>query len=168
MTAERVLITGGAGVVGSTIADHLVRAGTSEIVVFDNLGRGVPENLAWATEHGNVRLIAGDIRDTGALTEAMAGVDTVFHQAAIRITQCAEEPRLAFDGGADGLAVIARLLDQLGWGLAERGIALLEIGSDQGPAMRELVADRLPGWSCAVVPDLADWPRVAVLRRGAA
>jgi release factor glutamine methyltransferase len=78
------------------------------------------------------------------------------------------EPRLAFDGGPDGLAVIARLLDQLAWGLAEGGTALLEIGSDQGPAMRELSEARLPGWSCDVVPDLADWPRVAVLRRGAA
>jgi release factor glutamine methyltransferase len=78
------------------------------------------------------------------------------------------EPRLAFDGGPDGLAVVARLLDQLPWGLAEGGTALLEIGSDQGPAMRELSAERLPGWTCEVVPDLADWPRVAVLRRGVA
>jgi release factor glutamine methyltransferase len=77
------------------------------------------------------------------------------------------EPRLAFDGGADGLAVIARLLDQLGWGLAAGGTAVLEIGSDQGPDMRALGEARLPGWSCDIVPDLADWPRVAVLRRGA-
>jgi release factor glutamine methyltransferase len=77
------------------------------------------------------------------------------------------EPRLAFDGGADGLAVIARLLDQLGWGLAAGGTAVLEIGSDQGPDMRALCEARLPGWSCDIVPDLADWPRVAVLRRGA-
>jgi release factor glutamine methyltransferase len=78
------------------------------------------------------------------------------------------EPRLAFDGGPDGLAVIARLLDQLPWGLADGGTAILEISYDQGPAMRELCEARLPGWSCDVVPDLADWPRVAVLRRGAA
>ncbi len=78
------------------------------------------------------------------------------------------EPRLAFDGGPDGLAVIARLLDQLVWGLAEGGTALLEISSDQGPAMRDLCAERLPGWACDVVPDLADWPRVAVLRRATA
>lgn len=78
------------------------------------------------------------------------------------------EPRLAFDGGPDGLAVIARLLDQLVWGLAEGGTALLEIGSDHSDAMRELCEARLTGWSCDIVPDLAEWPRVAVLRRNAA
>ena len=78
------------------------------------------------------------------------------------------EPRLAFDGGADGLAIIARLLDQLAWGLAAGGTALLEIGSDHGQDMRELSEARLPGWSCDIVPDLADWPRIAVVRRGAA
>ena len=78
------------------------------------------------------------------------------------------EPRLALDGGPDGLAVIARLLDALTWGLVEDGVALVEIGSHQGPALRDLVEWRLPGWSCEVVPDLADWPRIAVLRRHAA
>jgi hypothetical protein len=51
--------------------------------------------------------------------------------------------------------------------LAAGGTAVLEIGSDQGPDMRALCEARLPGWSCDIVPDLADWPRVAVLRRGA-
>lgn len=77
------------------------------------------------------------------------------------------EPRLALDGGPDGLAVIGRLLDQLPWGLAEGGVALLEIGADQGPAITGLTDQRLPGWSCDVVPDLAGLPRVVALRRGA-
>ena len=78
------------------------------------------------------------------------------------------EPRLALDGGADGLAVIARLLDQLEWGLASDGIALLEIGGDHGHAAPALVADRLPGWACDVIPDLAGLPRVMRIRREAA
>jgi release factor glutamine methyltransferase len=78
------------------------------------------------------------------------------------------EPRLALDGGADGLAVISRLLDQLEWGLASDGMALLEIGGDQGQAAPALVVARLPGWSCDVIPDLAGLPRVLRLRRGAA
>jgi release factor glutamine methyltransferase len=90
-------------------------------------------------------------------------VDALVAQAA----SPAFEPRLALDGGPDGLAVIGRLLEALTWGLAEDGVALVEIGSDQGPAMRERCAERLPGWSCEVVPDLADWPRIAVLRRRA-
>jgi release factor glutamine methyltransferase len=76
------------------------------------------------------------------------------------------EPRLALDGGADGLAIIARLVDQLSWGLASDGVALVEIGADQGPRMVELAGDRLAGWTCDIVPDLAGLPRVAVLRRG--
>lgn len=78
------------------------------------------------------------------------------------------EPRLALDGGPDGFAVIGRLLDQLPSALARDGVALLEIGADQGASILDLAADRLPGWSCDVVADLAGLPRVAVVRRGAA
>ena len=78
------------------------------------------------------------------------------------------EPRLALDGGADGLAVIGRLLDQLPSGLADGGVALLEIGADQGLAIAALTGERLPGWSCDIVPDLAGLPRVVALRRDAA
>jgi release factor glutamine methyltransferase len=77
------------------------------------------------------------------------------------------EPRLALDGGADGLAVIGRLLDQLPSGLADGGVALLEIGADQGLAIASLTGVRLPGWSCDIVPDLAGLPRVVALRRDA-
>jgi release factor glutamine methyltransferase len=78
------------------------------------------------------------------------------------------EPRLALDGGPDGLAVIDRLLDQLPWGLANDGVALLEIGADQAAAIGASAGDRLPGWTCEIVPDLAGLPRVAVLRPAAA
>lgn len=75
------------------------------------------------------------------------------------------EPRLALDGGPDGLAVIGRLLDQLDAALADDGVALLEIGGDQESEVRTLVAERLPGWSCEVEVDLGGLPRVAILRR---
>jgi release factor glutamine methyltransferase len=78
------------------------------------------------------------------------------------------EPALALDGGPDGLAVIARLLDQLPGALAHDGVALLEIGGDQGQGMRDLAAERLPGWSCELEMDLGGLPRVAVLRRSSA
>jgi release factor glutamine methyltransferase len=77
------------------------------------------------------------------------------------------EPVGALDGGADGLQVIGRLLDQLPGALAEDGVALLEIGGDQGQAMLALAAERLRGWSCDLEPDLGGLPRVAVLRRSA-
>lgn len=102
MRINRVLITGGAGLIGSHIADLMVREGNPEIVVLDNFVRGRRENLAWAMANGRVRIIEGDLRDTSVLREAMQGVDLVFHQAAIRITQCAEEPRLAVEVLANG------------------------------------------------------------------
>ncbi|MBH8576325.1 NAD-dependent epimerase/dehydratase family protein [Nostocaceae cyanobacterium CENA369] len=102
MQNSRVLITGGAGLVGSHIADLLVKEGVSEIVVLDNFTRGQLSNLAWAKEHGPLVIVEGDIRDRKLLGEVMEGVDIVFHQAAIRITQCAEEPRLALEVLADG------------------------------------------------------------------
>ncbi len=98
----RTLITGGAGLVGSHIADLLVKEGASEIVILDNFVRGRRENLAWAIRNGRVTVVEGDLRDQDLVARVTEGIDVVFHQAAIRITQCAEEPRLAFDVLANG------------------------------------------------------------------
>ena len=76
------------------------------------------------------------------------------------------EPAEALDGGPDGLSVIARLLEALPSRLAPDGAAFIEIGADQGEAIRALVGDRLPAWSCSVETDLAGLPRTTVVRRG--
>jgi len=102
MHGERALITGGAGAVGSNIADQLVRAGVQEVVVLDNFVRGRRENLTWALANGPVRLVEGDIRDRELVHELTRGIDVVFHQAALRITQCAAEPRVALEVMVDG------------------------------------------------------------------
>jgi UDP-glucose 4-epimerase len=102
MKDQRVLITGGAGLIGSHIADLLVAEEAREIVVVDNFVRGRRENLAAAIASGRVTIVEGDIRDIKLLREVMQGIDVLFHQAAIRITQCAEEPRLALEVLADG------------------------------------------------------------------
>jgi UDP-glucose 4-epimerase len=94
---KRFLITGGAGLVGSHIADLLVRENAEEIIIIDNFTRGCLANLEWAVKNGNVTIIEGDIRDIDLLNNLMENIDVVFHQAAIRITQCAEEPRLAHE-----------------------------------------------------------------------
>ena len=75
------------------------------------------------------------------------------------------EPLVALDGGADGLALIRRLLAGLADALAPAGAALLEIGSDQVEPMTQATAALLPGWSCAIHPDLSGSPRVAQLER---
>jgi len=75
------------------------------------------------------------------------------------------EPRHALDGGADGLDVIRRLLEILPEVLAQRGVALLEIGADQEAGIIAAAAE-IPGrWSCAVERDLAGLPRVARVER---
>lgn len=103
---QRVLVTGGAGLIGSHIVDRLVKGELQEqpveIIVLDSLVRGRPENLEWALSNGTVRIVEGDIRDRELVADVMSGVDLLFHQAAIRITQCAEDPRLALEVLVDG------------------------------------------------------------------
>ncbi|MFC0506188.1 NAD-dependent epimerase/dehydratase family protein [Micromonospora costi] len=102
IAGARALVTGGAGTIGSHVVDELVAGGAAEVVVLDNFVRGRRENLARALRHGSVRLVEGDIRDAELVHELSRGRDLVFHLAAIRITQCAEEPRLANEVLVDG------------------------------------------------------------------
>jgi UDP-glucose 4-epimerase len=102
MNHTQAMITGGAGLIGSHIADQLIAEGWKNVVVLDNLTRGRRTNLHQAMASGRVTLVEGDIRDAAAVRHAMEGADLVFHQAAIRITQCAEDPRLAHDVLATG------------------------------------------------------------------
>ena len=97
-----ILVTGGAGTIGSTIVDQLLDAGAAHVDVLDNLVRGRRENLAEAFARGNVTLVEGDLADRDLVHDVTRGKDLVFHQAAIRITQCAEEPRLALEVLVDG------------------------------------------------------------------
>jgi UDP-glucose 4-epimerase len=102
LRGKRVLITGGAGAVGSNLCDLLVQRDAGEIVVLDNFVRGRRDNLAWAEANGPVSVVEGDICDRDLVRELMRDIDVAFHQAAIRITMCAEEPRLALEVLVDG------------------------------------------------------------------
>ncbi|HEX8036786.1 MAG TPA: NAD-dependent epimerase/dehydratase family protein [Ktedonobacterales bacterium] len=102
LAGSRVLITGGAGFIGSHIADALIDERVDEIIVLDNLVRGRVENLDEARSRGNITFVEGSICDRDLVKQCMQGVDYVYHEAALRITHCAAEPREAhavmFDG----------------------------------------------------------------------
>jgi UDP-glucose 4-epimerase len=104
LSGQRVLVTGGAGTIGSHVVDECLAAGAAEVVVLDNFVRGRMANLATAAATGadRLRVVDGDLRDAALVHELAGGADVLFHLAAIRITQCAEEPRLALEVLVDG------------------------------------------------------------------
>lgn len=96
---KKLVVIGGAGLIGSHTVDLLAREDVGEIVVFDNFVRGTHENLAEALGDPRVRVydIGGDILQTDILNAALAGADGVFHFAALWLLQCQEYQRAAFD-----------------------------------------------------------------------
>ncbi|MGE0598386.1 MAG: SDR family NAD(P)-dependent oxidoreductase [Dehalococcoidia bacterium] len=97
MNGARVFITGGAGFIGSHIADQVLASGAASVVVLDDFSRGRFENLGGAAATGRLEVIEGDIRDRRLVDRLAAGADLIFHQAALRITQAAEEPQRAIE-----------------------------------------------------------------------
>ncbi|ONI81204.1 NAD-dependent epimerase [Actinosynnema sp. ALI-1.44] len=104
LTDTRILVTGGAGTIGSHVVDQALDAGAGQVVVVDDLSRGTRANLRTALDRApdKVELVEGDIRDAALMRKLSEGKDVVFHLAALRITQCAAEPRTALEVLVDG------------------------------------------------------------------
>lgn len=102
LEGAKCLVTGGAGFVGSAIVDQLLDAGAAEVRVLDNFVRGNLGNLSQALEKGRVSVTDGDVCDRNLVDKLVQGADYVFHQAALRITRCAEAPREAVAVLIDG------------------------------------------------------------------
>jgi UDP-glucose 4-epimerase len=103
LSESTILVTGGCGLIGSTIVDQLLEKWSScRIRIIDNLSRGTLFNLENALASGRVELIQEDIRNYSKIAPYFDGVDAVFHQAAIRITRCAQEPRECLEVLVDG------------------------------------------------------------------
>ena len=99
LDGKRLLVIGGAGLIGSHIVDQLTSTRAAEIIVFDNLQRGRLENLTAALRDPRVSIFphGGDILHEDVLDRAMDGVDGVFHLAALWLLHCHEYPRSAFE-----------------------------------------------------------------------
>jgi len=98
-TNKRILVIGGAGLIGSHVVDLLTKTDVAEIIIYDNLFRGRVENLKDALKDPRVKFYphGGDILHSDILERAMEGIDGVFHLAALWLLQCHEYPRSAFD-----------------------------------------------------------------------
>ena len=96
---SKILVIGGAGLIGSHVVEELVKEDVEEIVVYDNFCRGTRSNLNNALKDPRVKVydIGGDITQTDILDSALKGKDFVFHLAALWLLQCYEYPRAAFD-----------------------------------------------------------------------
>jgi UDP-glucose 4-epimerase len=101
---KKILVIGGAGLIGSHCVEELVKEDVAEVVVYDNFVRGTPENLAGALRDPRARVfdIGGDICQTDILDRAMKGIDGVIHLAALWLLQCHEFPRAAFEVNVGG------------------------------------------------------------------
>ena len=95
----RVLVTGGAGFIGSFLVQELLKEPVGEVIIYDNFSRGRYENIAESLEDPRCRIFedGGDIRDTDVLDAAISEADYVFHLAAMWLLHCRDYPQTAFE-----------------------------------------------------------------------
>jgi UDP-glucose 4-epimerase len=94
---KRIMVIGGAGLVGSHIVDELVNEPVAEIVVYDNFVRGTEANLARARANGKVTVVRESITDRAALRRELRGIDGVFLLASLWLGECVSDPRSAWE-----------------------------------------------------------------------
>jgi len=104
IAGKRLLLIGGAGLIGSHTVDALLKEDVAEIVIFDDFSRGRQDNLVEAFKDPRVTVFpdGGNILQRDILNKAMKGIDGVFHFAALWLLHCYEYPRSAFDVNIGG------------------------------------------------------------------
>jgi UDP-glucose 4-epimerase len=104
VSGQRLVVIGGAGLIGSHTVDQLTKTDAREIVIYDNFVRGREENLRDALKDPRVKIydVGGDITQTDILDSCIKGADGVFHLAALWLLQCHEYPRSAFRTNVEG------------------------------------------------------------------
>ena len=101
---KKIVVIGGAGLIGSHTVDQLIHKEVKEIIVYDNFARGTHSNLTNALKDPRVKIFeaGGDITQTDILNKALEKADGVFHFAALWLLQCHEFPAAAFDVNIKG------------------------------------------------------------------
>lgn len=104
LKGKKIVVVGGAGLIGSHTVDELLKEDIKELIIYDNFVRGTHGNIEKALKDERVRIfeIGGDICQTDILNEAFKGADGVFHFAALWLLQCHEFPRSAFNVNIEG------------------------------------------------------------------
>jgi UDP-glucose 4-epimerase len=104
LKGKRLVVIGGAGLIGSHAVDRLLKEDVKEVLIYDNFVRGRYENLHAALQDPRVRIfdLGGDIMQSDILESSLKGADGVFHLAALWLLQCHEFPRSAFDVNVRG------------------------------------------------------------------
>ena len=101
---KKLVVIGGAGLIGSHTVDKLIKEDVKEVLIYDNFVRGRTENLVEALKDPRVKIydVGGDVMQSDILESALDGADGVFHLAALWLLQCHEYPRTAFDTNIRG------------------------------------------------------------------
>lgn len=104
ISGQKILVTGGAGFIGSHLVEELLKEPVKDIVIYDNFTRGNAGNLRNALKDPRVRVfdLGGDILQTDILDEAVKGCDTVVHMAALWLLHCNDFPQSAFEVNVRG------------------------------------------------------------------
>jgi len=104
LKGKKLVVIGGAGLIGSHTVDELLKEDIKELIIYDNFVRGTNGNIEAALKDPRVRIfeIGGDICQTDILNKALEGANGVFHFAALWLLQCHDFPKSAFDVNVQG------------------------------------------------------------------
>ncbi len=113
IAGKRILVTGGAGFIGSHLVDYLLREPISRIVVLDNFLRGSQSNLKDALQDGRANVVEGDVRNPGSLRQ-LGEFDYIVHLAGLWLTECQRDPLDAIRINIEGTLNVIKLAQKMG------------------------------------------------------